>query len=79
MEEARRLAGPGLGGVAVNAVLTKAEGRPTPRHAAPTTFAAEGGGEWARKRRSLRGPSDVRPRPLVSLLPLAVILIGRRV
>ncbi len=78
LEEVRRLAGPGLGGVAVNEVLTKVEGRPMPRHAAPTAFTVEGGGEWARKRRSLRGPSDVCPRPLLLLLMLAVITIGRR-
>ncbi len=79
MEEERRLAGPGLGGMVLNVVLTKVEGRPIPCQAAPSTTTAGGGGEWARKRRSLRGPPDVRPRPPMLSLPLLTIIIGRRV
>ncbi len=42
----RRLAGPGLGGMVVNAELTKAEGRPTPCQAALSATTVGGGREW---------------------------------
>ncbi len=78
-EEERRLAGPGLGSMEHNVALAKVEGRPTPCLAALSTTTAGAGGEWARKRRSPRGPSDERPRPTTLALLLITIIIGRRV
>ncbi len=46
MEEERRLAGPGLGGMVVNEVLTKTEGRSPPCRAALTFTTVGGGREW---------------------------------
>ncbi len=75
MEEGRRLAGPGLGGVVVDVVSTKAVGRPPPRHAALSCTTVGAGREWARQRRSLRGPSDERPRPRLLTLRLNTIIV----
>ncbi len=58
MEVERRLAGPGLGGAAVNEELTKTAGRSKPCHAALTIPTAGDGGEWMRVWRSPWGPPE---------------------
>ncbi len=80
-EGERRLAGPGLGGAAANAVLAKAVGRPPLlRHAALSIATVGDGWEWARKWPVLRGCPDACPRPrlMLILLSITLIIVGRR-
>jgi hypothetical protein len=77
-EEARRLAGPGLGDAVVERTSTKTEGRSPPRHADPIVTTEGGGWAWLARRGFPWRPPDKQPFPPVLVLRLITITIRRR-
>ncbi len=79
MEGGRRLAGPGLGGVAAKRTLAQAVGRPPLRRADPLLTAVGGSWQWLVMRRTPRGTPDKPPHPhLLTPLFIGLTIIGRR-
>ncbi len=78
MEEGRRLAGPGLGSTAIDAVSVQTVGQSTLYYAAPSTPAVGGGGEWVKVWRAPRGPPEESPRPPTLKVRLTIIITTRR-